>query len=248
MIQSKVNFLIVGTQKAGTSAIDSYLRQHPQIAMGLKKELHFFDNDMLFSKNINYSQYENCFEEKQNAIIKGEITPIYMYWKPCMQRIYEYNKQIKIIAVLRNPIDRAFSHWNMEVNRNNEKKDFNYCIKNEQLRLNAGDDKVKRIVSYVDRGFYVEQIQRIYTLFDAKNVLILKYEDFLKNQFFTLNFITEFLNIESFNFIENKVFESNYNHSSIDFESKEYLKNIYSSNIKSLENLLHWDCSDWLEI
>lgn len=243
---NKVGFLIVGTQKGGTTALDSYLRQHPQIAMGIKKELHFFDNDVYFKKSIDYSQYENCFENKQTAIIKGEATPIYMYWNPCMQRIYDYNKHIKLIVIIRSPIDRAFSHWNMELNRNNETKDFLYCIKNEKLRLNSSSDKTKRIVSYVDRGLYVSQIQRIYSYFDAKQVFIIKYEDFINNQQEKLQEILSFLNLEPFIFTLQKVFETNYHNRVIINEAKEYLSNIFYPEIKELEKLLAWDCSDWL--
>ena len=119
--------------------------------------MHFFDHDVYFKKSIDYSQYVNCFEKKQTAIIKGEATPIYMYWNPCMQRIYDYNKDIKLIVILRNPIDRAFSHWNMEVDRNNETKDFLYCIKNEKLRLNSSIDEIKRIEAECGNQIYTKK-------------------------------------------------------------------------------------------
>ncbi len=132
----KIDFAIIGTQKGGTSALDYYLRQHPEIGMASRKETHFFDNEKVFSKSkISYRKLEKEFDFSAENKIYGEATPIYMYWKPAIRRIWEYNKDIKLIIVLRNPIDRAFSNWNMEVSRNVEKKCFSYCIKNESNRI-----------------------------------------------------------------------------------------------------------------
>ena len=127
--QKKIDFLIVGAQKAGTSALDMYLRKHPEIEMARpQKEVHFFDDEKYFKKNkVNYEVYHEYFTN-DNSKIKGESTPVYMYWSLAMKRIYEYNPQIKIIAVLRNPIERAFSHWNKEKYRKRETADFSTAI------------------------------------------------------------------------------------------------------------------------
>ena len=67
------------------------------------------------------------FEPHEDHKIIGEATPIYMYWKNAIKRIYNYNSDMKLILVLRNPIDRAFSHWNMEVHRKREDRTFLEC-------------------------------------------------------------------------------------------------------------------------
>ena len=98
------------------------------------KEVHFFDDEKYFKKNkVNYEVYHKYFTN-DNSKIKGESTPIYMYWSLAMKQIYEYNPQIKIIAVLRNPIERAFSHWNKERNNKKETADFSTAIRQESVR------------------------------------------------------------------------------------------------------------------
>ena len=110
-----VNFLICGTQKGGTSALDAYLREHPEICMADKKEVHFFDNKKFFNKNKpDYSKYHSFFNPQSSHKLLGETTPIYMYWHDSPRRIWQYSPNMKIIVILRNPIDRAYSHWNME--------------------------------------------------------------------------------------------------------------------------------------
>ncbi len=76
----KIDFLVCGTQKGGTTALDHYLRKHPEIGMGKKKELHFFDNEVIFSKSpTNYSAFENMFNFNVDEKTFGEIIPIYIY-------------------------------------------------------------------------------------------------------------------------------------------------------------------------
>ncbi len=78
-----VNFAICGTQKGGTSALDTYLRGHPEICMADRKEVHFFDNEAAFATGKpDYSRYHSFFSPNDTQRILGESTPIYMYWKP----------------------------------------------------------------------------------------------------------------------------------------------------------------------
>ena len=197
----KIDFIIAGTQKGGTTALDYYLRKHPEIGMGNNKELHFFDNETNFSKSkTNYSNYHNCFDFKDNKTVYGEATPIYMYWKPSCKRIWEYNPHIKLIFILRNPITRAFSHWNMEYDRGADKETFSNAIKNEDLRVKKALPFQHRVYSYIDRGFYTKQIERLRKYFDEKQLLFIKYEDFKTNQEFKLKEIFTFISVDPDNF------------------------------------------------
>ena len=99
----RVNFLIAGVQKGGTTILDNYLRSHPDICMANKKEVHFFDNEKLFHDKftkIDYEQYHSQFTKKNSHKVIGESTPIYTYWKPAAKRIFEYNKDMKLIILL----------------------------------------------------------------------------------------------------------------------------------------------------
>ena len=98
---SRIDFIIAGTQKGGTTALYEYFRLHQNICMADKKELHFFDEDRYFEKkNPNYSKYHKYFNPNEHSQVIGEATPIYMYWNKSIERIYVYNPQIKLIIIL----------------------------------------------------------------------------------------------------------------------------------------------------
>src|SRR5438045_2323453 len=106
----KLDFLVAGAQKSGTTALNYYLKRHPRIALPVKKELHFFDNDELFAGgNVSYEPLYEMFRPARSGSIAGENSPIYLYWRPALPRIRDYNPAMKFIVILRNPIERAFS-------------------------------------------------------------------------------------------------------------------------------------------
>ncbi len=245
----KIEFLIIGAQKSGTSALDHYLRQHHEIEMAKKKELHFFDNELIFSeKSISYSKLEEQFNIPLQSKILGETTPIYIYWESSCKRIWEYNPSMKLIAIIRNPIERAFSHWNMEFNRNAETENFNYCIKNEKYRTKEALPFQHRVYSYVDRGFYSEQIRRFRRYFNEEQLLFIKYDDFKKNQENELNKIFNFLGVnpDRFSFTPKIIRKSQYTQE-MKKEEKEYLISIFENDIREVEKLLNWRCCEWLK-
>lgn len=244
----KIDFIIGGTQKGGTSALDYYLRMHPEIGMANKKELHFFDNERIFSKTkIDYSNYEKCFKDYNHNMLLGEATPIYIYWEPSCKRIWEYNPNIKLIFILRNPINRTFSHWNMEFDRTYEKESFGYAIRNEEMRVKESLPFQHRVYSYIDRGYYSSQIRRFKRYFNDNQLLFIKYEEFNKNQVNTLIDIFNFLGVNSDNYIfERKIIHKRKKHSELLETDKEYLINKFRADIYQVEKLLNWDCSDWL--
>jgi len=249
-LSRKIDFMIVGAQKSGTSALDHYLRKHPAIGLGQKKELHFFDDEKLFEKGVpDYSLYHQKFDESPNNKIYGEVTPIYLYWKPSCQRIWEYNPEIKLIFILRNPIDRAFSHWNMEFGRKVEKMDFSYCIRNEKMRLAEVLPSQHRVYSYIDRGRYSGQIRRFKKLFSSGQLYFIKYEEFKSNQLEELRKLFLLLGVdpEIYNFKYQQVYKLK-QHAIIQTEDKDYLLKIFKTEIDQIQKMLDWDCSDWLEV
>src|SRR5947208_15928567 len=100
----KLDFLVLGAQKSGTTALNYYLKRHPRIVLPVKKELHFFDNDELFAaEKVSYESLHKMFRSGRRSMIAGENTPNYLYARPAMARIRDYNPAIKLIAILRNP-------------------------------------------------------------------------------------------------------------------------------------------------
>jgi hypothetical protein len=245
----KIDFLVGGTQKGGTSALDYYLRRHPEIGMGRGKELHFFDNEHIFSKfKINYSRYTKHFDFTSQKKMYGESTPIYLYWSPSCRRIWEYNPNIKLIFILRNPITRAFSLWNMEYDRQADKEDFGYAIRNENFRVKEALPLQHRVYSYTDRGFYSEQIRRFKRFFSDNQLMFIKYEDYKANQENTLINIFKFLGVDPGSYaFEYKTVHNRKKHAKISVNDKLYLLDKFKCEVRQVEKLLDWDCSDWLK-
>lgn len=255
----KVSFVIAGTQKGGTSALDAYLRLSPKICMPHKtKEIHFFDTDQLFiDGEPDYRLYHASFKLKDRHRLLGEVTPDYMYSEEFARRAHAYNSAMKIIITLRNPVERAFSHWNMFKALGYESLSFGEAIRpqgilaratsgEERWRLNQRNDEGIGPFSYVERGFYVDQIRRIQSYFPARQILIIKQEELLDHHDATLSSICKFLEVEAIEPLEPIVkFMGSYS-SPIGASDNTYLRELYWKEIGSLEQMLGWDCSDWL--
>jgi len=208
--QKKVNFLIAGVQKGGTTVLDQYLRHHPEINMANKKEVHFFDNERLFYNNASapdYDLYHSNFSDYHSEKILGESTPIYSYWKPSLKRIFDYNPEMKLIILLRNPIERAYSHWNKEkinfhsyANSQSEAVEtlsFLEALQNEKQRCAIVLPLQHRYYSYIDRGLYSEQLKYILKFFPMKQLLLLKSEWLRHDTELTMEKVYQFLSIKT---------------------------------------------------
>jgi len=241
----KVDFLIVGTQKGGTTALSNFLSKHPNVIIPVQKELHFFDNEKIFKKReIDYKLYHDYFEPKEQRFLSGEATPIYMFWKPAAKRIFEYNPEIKLVFILRNPIERAYSNYHQELKKKREFLSFKNALLAEPVRRILAYPSQSRYHSYIQRGYYTKDIKRMMQFFPAKQMLFLKNEELLMNHGQTLNKVFKFLEIPEYNIIEQKVF-SPYQYPPMRNKDKQWLQKKFSREIEELENLLCWDLSDW---
>lgn len=243
----KVDFIVCGVQKGGTSAMDAYLRAHPEVCMADQKEVHFFDNEDYFKdRPPDYSKYHHYFSPSTKHKVIGETTPIYMYWRDAVPRIWQYNPELKLVVVLRNPVERAYSHWNMERLRGGEHLSFMAALKKEQDRCREALPYQHRIYSYVDRGFYLEQLRRIWSFFPRDNTLVLKNEDLRTNALETLNRVFAFLGVSPVDDVAERMVHTNAYEAPISAAEKKYLRSVYEFEIRGLERLLGWDCQDWL--
>jgi len=112
-VTAKPEFFILGAQKAGTTALQATLCQHPQLARGQFKELHYFSNDAWYSRQTLH-QYHSFFPAKTTNDRKYfEATPMYLYHPQVAERLWEYNPNSKLVVMLREPAMRAFSAWKM---------------------------------------------------------------------------------------------------------------------------------------
>jgi Sulfotransferase domain len=241
----KLDFLVAGAQKSGTTALNYYLKRHPHIALPVKKELHFFDKDELFAGgNVSYEPLHEMFRPARPGCIAGENTPIYLYWRPALPRIRDYNPAMKFIVILRNPIERAFSQWNMQRTRGAEPLDFVEAVQLEPGRIAASAPKQLRKFSYVDRGRYGEQLERAFRLFPREQFLVIKYEQFRVRQCETVEAVFRFLNLSPIRFRAVEAHDIPYQRQIRD-EERATVREILKSDIAHLETLLEWDCSDW---
>ncbi|MCG3225827.1 MAG: sulfotransferase domain-containing protein [Candidatus Heimdallarchaeota archaeon] len=186
----KLDFIIVGAMKAGTSSLAFQLRNNPQVFIPLE-EIHFFDNEENFSKGVKW--YENIFKNCSVDSIIGEKTPTYSYSKKVPQRIFEYNPDIKLVWIFRNPVDRAYSNYLHAIKSGSENLSFEEAIKLESKRI--AQDVFK---GYLKRSIYIEQVERYLNFFDLKNMHLLLFEDFVKNPTETMSELFKFLEV-SFN-------------------------------------------------
>jgi len=239
----RVDFVIGGTQKGGTSALDSFLRQHPQICMPeTRKELHFFDRA---DEERDYAKYHANFRPQPQHRVIGEASPIYMYWETAPYRIWNYNPQMKWILALRNPVERAFSAWNMETKRGNEKLSFAEAVEKEMERSREALPLQHRVFSYVDRGFYAHQIRRLFNIFGRENCLIILTEELRNDHDATLKRVFNFLAVdESIIPPAANIFEQEYA-VEIDNRLRSHLLDRFEFDIKELEKLLQRDLAAW---
>ena len=241
----KLDFIVAGAQKSGTTALNYYLKRHPQIALPLKKEVHFFDNDELFAGgNVSYEPLHEMFRPARSGTIAGENTPIYIYWRPALPRIRNYNSAMKFVVILRSPIERAFSQWNMQRSRGHEPFDFLQAVEAEPRRIADAAPKQLRKFSYVDRGRYADQLERAFRLFPREQFLVIKYETFRAQQRETVEDVFRFLNLKPVRFRSVEAHDIPYARP-IREEERAAVREILQSDIARIEALLGWDCSDW---
>jgi CHAT domain-containing protein len=244
----QVEFLICGAQKGGTTALHGYLQRHPQLYLPNQKELHYFDNEDKNWENPNYEIYHQHFADaKTEQQLLGEATPIYMYWNSSPARIWQYNPRIKLIAMLRNPITRAFSHWNMERERKADGMGFLEAITTETARCRGALPLQHRVYSYVDRGFYSQQLRRLWNYFPQKQVLVLRQEQLQQNPGLTMEQIYKHLGIVNVPFTGAQQLHALPYEDPMPAAAKDWLRQHFLWEIKQLEAMLGWDCRNWLE-
>ena len=110
MAHEKLGFVIAGAQKAGTTTLDHLLRTHPQVLMASVKETHFFDDETLDWRRPDYAVLD-AFYPATPGRLRGEATPITLFWRPALDRLHRYDPDARIVLSLRDPVQRACSHW-----------------------------------------------------------------------------------------------------------------------------------------
>jgi len=176
-----IDFICVGTQKAGTTSLHDILKNHPNIYLPERKEAHFFDIDERFDKGLDW-WLETFFEGDKTNKKTGVFTPEYLYLKNVPERIKDVlGNELKILIILRQPTKRAYSHYLMSKRRGFENLDFNTALKEENSRLKEDTYYNKNHFSYISRGLYYDQIKRYIDVFGRENVKVFIFENDIIN-------------------------------------------------------------------
>src|SRR5580704_45358 len=178
----RLDFILAGAQKSGTTALHYFLSKHPNITMGDQQEIHFFDNDALFVSEVDYEELHKHYPPLAPSTIAGDCTPSYIYHEPAAERIWKYNPNIKLLILLRNPVERAFAHWNMQRFRGREPLDFFDAVREEKTRIAGAPPTEARRFAYLERGFYGRQLERIFKFFPREQIKAVKFDDFKTHQ------------------------------------------------------------------
>jgi hypothetical protein len=221
---TRPSFLVIGAQKCGTSALYEYLSKHPDITPAPIKEIHFFDQDTTYGRGLTWyhSHFPLPFKLGPQAIC-FEATPSYLYRPASAQRIHDYDPGIKLIVLLRNPVDRAYSQWNMYrimLSKNRQLLyrassdsdeairrwvdrilssdsffELNKVLREELEMILSGDDNPEP--SYIRRGLYYEQMIRYLKYFDRDQIFVIDSRSLMRNPVSVLNSVTEFVGVSS---------------------------------------------------
>jgi len=224
------NFFIVGTPKAGTTALHAYLQQHPQVCMSSEKEPNYFSHKEIASQKLYYDksnlmnehEYLSLFNCNDLSIAVGEASVSYLFYPDVAKRIYNFNPNAKIIISLREPVARAFSHFQMDYGLGLVKESFDKIVEN------GADDASTGIYyqQYVCLGEYYEQVKRYVEVFGRSQVLIFLHENLINNSSETLVEICKFLSIDpSLRFSE-------FQHQNVTAAGKnKFIRTLYSQKI-----------------
>ncbi|KPA19789.1 Sulfotransferase domain protein [Shimia sp. SK013] len=241
----KVDFVVAGAQKSGTRALSSFLFQHPEIGLVKppRREAHFFDQDKPRSRDGDFNEYHELFSEDSLNRVAGDVTPIYVFNPAVWPRVKAYNRDMKVIVLLRDPVERAYSQWAMEFQKAKEHRNFGSALLNE-ARLFLSGHRHSPVFSYMQRGFYSGQIKRLYKHFPPDQCLILKSDDLRNRHDTTLKTIYRFLGVTEITPPEQKSVHTR-KYDPMPKLLATLLRGLFTPDIRRLEKLLDWNCKDW---
>ena len=196
-----VDFMIVGAQKCGTTALASFLAAHPEIGMAAPKEAHLFDAPEYgphWTRSRVDARYARCFAHCPDARLRGEATPVYLYFPEIAAELVRYNPALKAVVLLRDPAERAVSHYHMQRSRGAERRPLWLALLLEPFLLRRDRDprgkaSPTRERGYRARGRYAGQLENLYRHFPPERVLVLRQGELLDDHDATLRRAFAFL-------------------------------------------------------
>lgn len=205
-MRKEPSFLIIGTMKGGTSSLYRYLCRHPEVQPAATKEVHYFD--------LNWDRpldvYRSHFPLRGSSSVTGEASPYYLFHPTTPTRVAECLPDVQLIALLRNPVARAYSHYRYARSRGREWLSFEEALENEGCRLRGVDrapwdepgyrNWPHQHQSYLARGRYAEQLERWDRWFDRSQMFVARSEELFSDEQTFMDAVHEFLELRAFRY------------------------------------------------
>jgi hypothetical protein len=206
--------LIIGAQKSGTTSLFKYLVQHPDVLPPLIKEVHYFDFHYL--RGVKWYRRHFPYSHQLRGSLTLDASPYYLVHPLVPQRVLQLLPQVKLIALLRNPVDRALSHYQHEVRGGRESLSFAEAIEREPERLLGEEERLRNEpeyysfnhhrYSYTRRGLYVEQLRRWVQHFPRSQLLVLQSESLFRDPAAATAAVHDFLGLRPHRLKQNTPF------------------------------------------
>ena len=180
MNKKNINFIGIGAPRSGTTWVYECLKEHPQVCFSSKKELYFFDRKDNYERGLDF--YYSFFDHCSEGLIKGEFTATYLSSNEAPSRIKSNFPDVKIIVCLRNPIERAYSHYLYDRASKRVEVDFEEALKKNE--------------KYIKMGLYFNQISHYLKYFKKDQIKIIFYEDIKERPSELIKEVCDFLNID----------------------------------------------------
>jgi Sulfotransferase family len=257
------NFLILGAAKAGTTALYHYLKQHPQVGMSRTKETNFFalkdepvdfrgpgDQEYIGRFSVTtLDGYQAQFRACAHAMAIGEASPLYLYSPKAPGCIRQFVPEAKLIAILRNPISRAYSAFLHLVRDGREPvTDFGEALRREEQRI---ADRWEHIWHYKRMGLYYEQLSKYFEVFDRSQIRVYLYSDFRNDPLGVLRDVFRFLGVDE-GFVPDT--SAQHNVATVPLDRRPplppdlwmELHEVFRADVLKLQDLIGRDLSRWL--
>jgi hypothetical protein len=248
------DFLIIGSQKAGTTSLHGYLTEHPKIAPALAKEVHFLDYNFYRGEAWYRAHFPTRMEKwRGDFLVTGEGSPYYMFYPQVALRAKQLMPHVKLIVLLRNPVERAYSHYHHQVRLGLESLFFEEAIEQEAERLDGEFEKILyddeyysfnyQNYSYLARGMYADQLERWFKHFPRNQFLILQSETFYQDTAHEFERVLNFLQVPRW---QPQTFRSSNQgkYEPMSPATREYLVDFFAPHNARLYELLNQDF-DW---
>ena len=189
------NFMLIGAAKAGTTSLHYYLNQHPEVFFPKEKELQFFTDDALYEKGSEY-YWKHYFDGAHRFPARGEATPFYLHRASIViprLKVF-FPEPMKFIVILRDPVKRAWSHYQHMVRLGLEPLSFEQALKEEDERIRR---QPTSWFSYFSDGLYAHQLEQWFDHYPRENFLVLTQDEMAADVHGVLKRIFSFLEVDA---------------------------------------------------